>query len=260
MKILLVDDDAELLSLTGFALQQAGFLVVKASDGLDAVEGCAPGSFAMQIKIHHCAIDGIAGIELMNALHDLEREGRGTIVDPWRGEPDPPALSLLALAAANAARVPQRALDVLTRSSDAQAVDAVLAPDAPTEPELRRAVQRQSLEALARLERTGGAGFTLEPPDEPRVHLTKLAHAPVVPAQSPRLRTARDKLADLTDKQRELLFALSDGEPVVAVAQRIEMSRSNIYASLRRISRRLGLSGTDELLALVRQGMLQERK
>jgi DNA-binding response OmpR family regulator len=38
MKILLVDDDAELLSLTGFALQQAGFLVVKASDGLDALD------------------------------------------------------------------------------------------------------------------------------------------------------------------------------------------------------------------------------
>jgi DNA-binding response OmpR family regulator len=38
MKILLVDDDAELLSLTGFALQQAGFLFVKASDGLDALD------------------------------------------------------------------------------------------------------------------------------------------------------------------------------------------------------------------------------
>ena len=30
MKILLVDDDPDLLSVTGFALQQAGFLVVKA--------------------------------------------------------------------------------------------------------------------------------------------------------------------------------------------------------------------------------------
>lgn len=38
MKILLVDDDAELLAVTGFALQQAGFLVVKASDGLDALD------------------------------------------------------------------------------------------------------------------------------------------------------------------------------------------------------------------------------
>ena len=38
MKILLVDDDLDLLSITGFALQQAGFLVVKASNGIEALD------------------------------------------------------------------------------------------------------------------------------------------------------------------------------------------------------------------------------
>jgi DNA-binding response OmpR family regulator len=38
VKILLVDDDLDLLAVTGFALQQAGFLVVKASDGLAALD------------------------------------------------------------------------------------------------------------------------------------------------------------------------------------------------------------------------------
>src|SRR5882672_1100039 len=37
MKILLVDDDPDLLAVTGFALQQAGFLVVKAEDGVEAL-------------------------------------------------------------------------------------------------------------------------------------------------------------------------------------------------------------------------------
>lgn len=37
MKILLVDDDPDLLSVTAFALQQAGFLVIRASDGLQAL-------------------------------------------------------------------------------------------------------------------------------------------------------------------------------------------------------------------------------
>jgi len=37
MKILLVDDDLDLLAITGFALQQAGFLVVKASNGIEAL-------------------------------------------------------------------------------------------------------------------------------------------------------------------------------------------------------------------------------
>ena len=38
MKVLLVDDDPDLLAVTGFALQQAGFLVVTASDGPAALE------------------------------------------------------------------------------------------------------------------------------------------------------------------------------------------------------------------------------
>ncbi|MEX2124322.1 MAG: response regulator transcription factor [Woeseia sp.] len=38
MKILLVDDDLDLLAITGFALQQAGFLVVKASNGIEALD------------------------------------------------------------------------------------------------------------------------------------------------------------------------------------------------------------------------------
>jgi DNA-binding response OmpR family regulator len=38
VKILLVDDDPDLLAVTGFALQQAGFLVVKAADGVAALD------------------------------------------------------------------------------------------------------------------------------------------------------------------------------------------------------------------------------
>jgi DNA-binding response OmpR family regulator len=38
MKVLLVDDDPDLLAVTGFALQQAGFLVVKAADGVAALD------------------------------------------------------------------------------------------------------------------------------------------------------------------------------------------------------------------------------
>ncbi|MGH8194604.1 MAG: response regulator transcription factor [Woeseiaceae bacterium] len=38
MKILLVDDDLDLLAVTAFALQQAGFMVIKASNGMEALE------------------------------------------------------------------------------------------------------------------------------------------------------------------------------------------------------------------------------
>jgi DNA-binding response OmpR family regulator len=38
MKVLIVDDDPDLLGVTAFALQQAGFLVVRATDGVSALE------------------------------------------------------------------------------------------------------------------------------------------------------------------------------------------------------------------------------
>jgi DNA-binding response OmpR family regulator len=38
MKVLLVDDDPDLLAVTGFALEQAGFVIIKASDGFAALQ------------------------------------------------------------------------------------------------------------------------------------------------------------------------------------------------------------------------------
>lgn len=42
------------------------FLIV---EGLDNVDGAPKGSFAMITKVHHCAIDGMSGIDLMHVLH-----------------------------------------------------------------------------------------------------------------------------------------------------------------------------------------------
>ena len=62
MKILLVDDDPDLLAVTGFALQQAGFLVVKAADGtsaLDLFEREQPDLAVLDINL-----PGLSGFEL----------------------------------------------------------------------------------------------------------------------------------------------------------------------------------------------------
>lgn len=40
MKILVVDDDAELLPLIAFALRQAGYLVIEAATGREAIDAC----------------------------------------------------------------------------------------------------------------------------------------------------------------------------------------------------------------------------
>jgi len=58
-------------------------------EGLDNIPGLPPGSFALYMKIHHCAIDGATGNQIVEALHDLEQGPPQIREDVWCGEPDP---------------------------------------------------------------------------------------------------------------------------------------------------------------------------
>ncbi|MGZ8765891.1 MAG: WS/DGAT/MGAT family O-acyltransferase, partial [Acidimicrobiia bacterium] len=53
------------------------------------VEGLEGGNWALVFKIHHCMVDGIAGVELLTVLLDLEPDPPKTIPVPWTpgGEP-----------------------------------------------------------------------------------------------------------------------------------------------------------------------------
>jgi DNA-binding response OmpR family regulator len=71
MKILLVDDDPDLLAVTGFALQQAGFLVVKAADGaaaLDAFEREQPDLAVLDINLPK-----MSGFDVAQKLRERSR-------------------------------------------------------------------------------------------------------------------------------------------------------------------------------------------
>src|SRR5581483_8543332 len=41
-------------------------------DGLGSIEGLPDGAFAVALKVHHSAIDGVAGLQMVAALHDGE--------------------------------------------------------------------------------------------------------------------------------------------------------------------------------------------
>ena len=47
-------------------------------EGLDNVEGVPPGSFALLQKMHHAAIDGVSGMEMTSAIHDLTPDAATT--------------------------------------------------------------------------------------------------------------------------------------------------------------------------------------
>lgn len=68
MKILLVDDDPDLLSVTGFALQQAGFLVIKAANGAEALQAFA--AEQPDLAVLDINMPGMNGFELARRLRE----------------------------------------------------------------------------------------------------------------------------------------------------------------------------------------------
>jgi WS/DGAT/MGAT family acyltransferase len=80
-------------------------------EGLDNVAGMPKGSFALLLKVHHAAIDGVSGAEIITAIHSLapneEPDARG---DDWEPEPNPPLWKLLSRSYVNSWRTPVRML------------------------------------------------------------------------------------------------------------------------------------------------------
>ena len=112
-----------------------------------------------------------------------------------------------------------------------------------------------ALVSIARAEREAAGGAA---PPTSYVRLSRLEHprpplhhaAVEVPDQVMRLD------ADLTTRQRALLQALRAAPSVSAAASDLGMSRSNVYASLRRVGRNVGVTDVAELLSLLRAGRL----
>lgn len=62
-------------------------------EGLNGVEGLPENSFAIMLKVHHAAIDGISGAEIVTAIHSLTEDVLPPEVDDdWEGESDPSEL------------------------------------------------------------------------------------------------------------------------------------------------------------------------
>jgi DNA-binding response OmpR family regulator len=68
MKLLVVDDDAELRGLIGFALRQAGYLVVEAADGESALEMFA--AEQPDLVVLDVNLPGISGFEVCRQLRE----------------------------------------------------------------------------------------------------------------------------------------------------------------------------------------------
>jgi WS/DGAT/MGAT family acyltransferase len=74
------------------------------------VEGLENGSFALILKAHHCAVDGVGGAQLLSALLDSEPHGSARIgtAPVWLPRPAPSRTALLRDALAQRALAPLR--------------------------------------------------------------------------------------------------------------------------------------------------------
>ena len=85
-------------------------------DGLGEIRGAPKGAFAVCFKMHHSAVDGLTGLGLVNALHDLTPDTAQPPADDWTPEPYPSSLNLLARTAVTYARRPSQLVSAATHS------------------------------------------------------------------------------------------------------------------------------------------------
>jgi WS/DGAT/MGAT family acyltransferase len=87
-------------------------------EGLDNIEGVPKGSYAIVSKVHHVAIDGMSGIELMQATHSLKptREPLETL-DEWKPEGNPSQIGLFSRGLMRASTLPFRQATAMAKST-----------------------------------------------------------------------------------------------------------------------------------------------
>ena len=242
-RVLVVDDEADIRRLVRFSLELDGHSVTEAADGAEALRVMGPdGPDVMVLDLTMPRLDGW---EVLVRLRSGAVEGPGV-----------PVILLTALDT-DVDRIRggvEGAVRYLTKPFDPEDLrkEVLHALGAP-EPELRRRAAVEALEHLAALER-GPAGAP--PPPSARPHVARLGGpvgAPATRARPRRFRT--EQLRALSPRQRELLEAVAATPTVLAAAERLGVSRSNVYASMRRIARRLEVASVSELVVLARQGV-----
>jgi diacylglycerol O-acyltransferase len=74
------------------------------------VEGLEDGRWALISKVHHCMVDGVAGVDLISLVLDHDREPPPPLPDDWEAEPEASPIRLTTDALLNLARSPREQL------------------------------------------------------------------------------------------------------------------------------------------------------
>src|SRR6516165_1577625 len=95
------------------------------------IEGLESGQVALYIKVHHCTIDGVSGVEMTATVLDRSREG-STLPparEPWQPQPVPGDAEMFARGLGGMLLQPGKAVRFAVRTArDLPGVAALLAP------------------------------------------------------------------------------------------------------------------------------------
>jgi CheY-like chemotaxis protein len=244
--ILVVDDEADIRMFVRFTLGMDHHEVLEAANGREALE--AIGRQRPDLILLDVMMPEVSG---WDALTAIKADGDERVREI-------PVVMLTALSSAmdRAKGGIEGAVRYLAKpiAPDQLRSTVLDALAGGPEPDQRRSAQRKALEDLARMERGDGAEPALGAATRPRfagLEGPRTADRPAAVAAAPDLRAAA---AALTTKQVELLQAVRRSPTVLGAAADLSMSRSNVYASLRRIARRLSVQSVTELIEHVRAG------
>ena len=242
--VLVVDDEPDIRELVRLNLELDGHRVVMAADGPEAL--VAVKADRPDIVLLDVMMPGIDGWEVLSRLKGPDTDAsdipvvmltaRSDEIDHIRGGIE-------------------GAIRYITKPFSVGDLRGAVIEALDSGPELvqRKHAQHAALERLAMLEK--GESFADRKP-EARPHLTRLdgTGATTASPTKRRPRPASPQLSKLSEKQCALLAAVASTPTVREAAEKLEVSRSNVYASLRRIARKLGVRSVPELVTLARQG------
>ena len=240
--ILVIEDEPDIRELIRLNLELDGFDVIVAPDGpegLTAARASQPDAILLDVMM--------PGMDGWEVLATLKTEG---------GPPSQVPVLMLTARTSELDRVKggiEGAVRYLTKPfnpADLRTAVADVLAGAPEGVQRRRA-QQQALTDLIRIE---GGNTAASGPDQARPRLSRLDGEPITRTRTAPPMVAAGQLQTLSPKQRDLIAAVAESPTVSEAADRLEVSRSNVYASLRRIARKLGVPSVSDLVNLARTG------
>jgi DNA-binding response OmpR family regulator len=224
--ILVVEDEVDLAALVEVNLQLAGYDVVIAADGEAGIASVAahhPDLVLLDVML--------PGIDGWGVLRTVKADGASL---------DLPVVMLTALSEERdlIRGTLQGAIEYVTKPFEMRrlltAIEEALAEPSQQQLAERRQRTRTMLQRLAELDSGRSSDTT--------IRLTGLERLPTPKrATTPQASTSEvDGLATLTSKQRWLAAALAADWSARQISEHLQVSRSNVYATRRRVARRLG--------------------